>query len=65
MAIFEQTDQRLNDLAAAQGFGYTWLSGSYETYDRDLFEGALNDWHWSGGAEPPPWYTGDQWTEAK
>lgn len=53
MAIFEQADQHLNDLAAAQGFGYTSLGRSYETYDRSLFEETLNDWRWTGEGEPP------------
>jgi len=62
MAIFGLTDQCLNDRAAAQGFGVTWLSRSYETYDRELFEDTLNDWQWTGEGEPPAWYTGEPWS---
>jgi hypothetical protein len=65
MAIFEQTDQRLNDLAAIRGFGYTWLSRSYETYARDVFEDTLNDWQWTGEGAPPAWYTSEPWTEVE
>ncbi len=65
MAISDPTDRRLSELAAAHGFGYTCLSRSYESYDRDVFEDTLNDWRWTGEGEPPPWYTGEPWGEGE
>lgn len=64
-AILERWDDCLSALAVAQGFFCTWLSPSYETYDRDLFEATLNDWRWSGDGEPPLWYAGRPWTNAE
>jgi hypothetical protein len=58
MAILQEWDPSLADLAALQGFGYTVLGGSYQEYDRRLFEDTLNDWQWTAEAEPPKWYTG-------
>ncbi len=63
MAILPEWDPSLAELAASQGFGYTVLGARYETFDRTLFEDTLNDWQWRGEGQPPPWYTGEPWTE--
>lgn len=63
MAILPEWDPSLAELAASQGLGYTVLGASYETFDRGLFEDTLNDWRWRGKGQPPPWYTGEVWTE--
>jgi hypothetical protein len=64
MAVLNKWDPTLGELAKSQGFGYTVLGGSYETYERSLFEDTLNDWQWTGEGDPPPWYTGRPWTDA-
>jgi hypothetical protein len=63
MAVLEEWDSSLAQLAASQGFGYTVLAASYEDYERALFEDTLNDWQWAGEGQPPPWYTGAPWTD--
>jgi hypothetical protein len=45
------------------GMGYSLLGKSYVSYDRALFIDTLNDWGWYGQGDPPPWYTGEPWTE--
>jgi hypothetical protein len=63
LAVLFEWNPSLAKIAARQGLGYTVLSGSYETYDRALFEDTLNDSQWRGDGVPPPWYTGSPWTE--
>jgi hypothetical protein len=58
MAILDRPAWQLGDAASVRGFGYTYIGQSYETYDRTSFEDLLNDWQWTGKAEPPPWYIG-------
>ena len=48
--------------AAAAGMAVSFLSPTYEVYDRELFIGTLNDWGWRGETDPPTWYTGRSWT---
>jgi hypothetical protein len=47
------------EVATERGYGFSYLSPTYESYDRDAFIDALNDWGWSGAGKPPDWYTGD------
>jgi hypothetical protein len=61
MAVLLAYEAPLAEIAQSQGYGYTVLAPSYETYDRDLFVDTLNDWQWRGVGEPPPWYTGEPW----
>jgi hypothetical protein len=51
------------ETAAEQGYFYSYLSPDYESYDRDAFIEALNDWGWSGEGQPPDWYRGEAWNE--
>ena len=48
----------LTDEIVSAGYGYSVLgSPVYQTYDRDLFIEALNDWGWSRSADQrPSWY---------
>jgi hypothetical protein len=50
--------ERLRDWARRNETSCSLLSGSYTTYDRDLFVETLDDWQWFGEAKPPGWYTG-------
>jgi hypothetical protein len=63
MAVLFEWDSSLAEQAATEGFAYTALGQSYETYDRQLFEETFNDWQWTGKGQPPPWYTGDLWSD--
>lgn len=58
MAILPAWDASLAELAVEQGYGCTVLAAGYETFDREAFEDALNDWQWTGDGDPPSWYTG-------
>ena len=50
-------------VATKQGFGYSCLGSSYESYDRDSFIATLDDWGWAPKNRPPPaWYSGQPWT---
>ena len=48
----------LTDEIVSAGYGYSVFSTAvYQTYDRDLFIEALNDWGWSRLADQrPSWY---------
>jgi len=39
----------------------SFLSSSYETYERDRFTATLDDWQWFGRGTVPSWYTGRPW----
>ena len=52
----------LRRAASSHGVFMSFVSDEYETYDRDLFIGTLNDWQWHGQGDPPAWYTGAPWT---
>jgi hypothetical protein len=45
------------------GMGWSVLTRTYARYDRMVYVDTLNDWGWTGDGPPPPWYTGDPWTE--
>jgi triacylglycerol esterase/lipase EstA (alpha/beta hydrolase family) len=58
MHVFEEYDKRVADVAWQRGNGFTVLgSGGKDTYDRESFIEALNDWGWTGDGAPPEWYT--------
>jgi hypothetical protein len=61
-AILPETNAEAAALATQQGYGYTSLGSSYETYVRADFIDALNDWQWTGEGDAPSWYTGEPWT---
>jgi hypothetical protein len=63
MAVLDERDSSLPELAASQGLAYTVLGPTYEKYDRALSENTLNDWQWTGEGQPPAWYTGAPWTD--
>jgi len=46
-------------VAKKNGFGYSCLGSIYQSYDREEFIAALDDWQWiPKDRPPPPWYTG-------
>jgi hypothetical protein len=50
---------------SAEGYSWSELFSSYETYDRDLFAATLDDWCWFGAeSSAPSWYTGKQWGQS-
>jgi hypothetical protein len=36
---------------------------THSRYERQTFIDTLNDWGWYGDGVPPPWYTGEPWTQ--
>ena len=61
---FSPSQRRAADEVAIRedGYGFSYLSASYETYDRSLFIATLDDWGWSVKARPSPdWYSGEPW----
>ena len=62
MAVMAEANAEAAALATRQGYGYTSLGRTYETYERAAFIDALNDWQWTGAGEAPSWYTGEPWT---
>lgn len=60
--ILEAQHATAFDVAKAQGFFSSIVGRSYENYDRQLFEGTLNDLQWFGVGDPPAWYTGQPWS---
>jgi hypothetical protein len=55
--------ETLRIIADEQGYFYSRLYESYETYQRQLFIDTLNDWRWFGDeSNKPAWYTGKPWT---
>jgi hypothetical protein len=60
----EQVGRVRHDLATEEGFYWSFVGDSYESYDRDFFIDTLNDLGWFGAGQPPHWYTGEYWGEA-
>ena len=61
---FSASQRRAADEVAIRegGYGFSYLSANYETYDRSLFTATLDDWGWSDNARASPdWYTGEAW----
>ena len=50
------------EAADAVGMAVSFLSPTYEVYNRELFIDTLNDWGWRGETDPPAWYTGRPWS---
>jgi|GEM_PF-1257136 hypothetical protein len=46
-------------VASERGYGYSYMSMSYEPYNREVIIDVLNDWGWCGSPDSKPsWYTG-------
>jgi hypothetical protein len=49
-------------VAKKNGFGYSCVGSTYESYDREEFIAALDDWQWTPkDRKAPAWYTGMPW----
>ena len=46
--------QRLRE----RGYGFSWLSAHYESFEREHFIDTLNDWRWTSTRPAPDWYAG-------
>ena len=50
--------------AQKKGFGYSCLGQTYESYDKEEFIAALDDWQWiPKDRKAPDWYTGTPWSK--